>query len=495
MSLPVHNQAPPALIPQGTPLGNVPGMSASQIRTLAALWIDTAQELVGVYGTTEITRGLLATAMAVERRGLDTLVNSAQRIMPLMRDPGDMAFEMEAAQAEYGMGALLEDADAVLSRQLTLPPYEPAPLHRGALPPSHDLLGLAPPLRNQGKRNTCVAFAALAVREQLEIAAGAPQDLDLSEQYVYWWCKQHDRLPDRTGTYLSFGMRCLVETGAPLEALWPYAASQEADVHLAPPPAAASTGDPAFRTLQTQEFSRADLAGMKACLVEGRAIVCSIPVYNSWFKSSASLRWGKITLPLPGEPVREGHAVTLVGYHDDPHAPGGGYFIVRNSWQPWAWAGAWKPGYGYIPYAYIAHHANVIFSAQRMPGATLSVRSRAGDETGPQDRIVWGSPDVWLRREADGGETPQSPLPGRENALYVRVFNRGPACAYRVVVEILQSSEQPYAAPGEAIRAGRIEMPMLWPGETILGPCMWVPAGGPGGLGYVFGVRISSAFL
>lgn len=489
MSLLRHSGPPPALIPEGVPLGSVPGLSAGQIQTLAELWIDTAQELVAVYGTTEMARSCLAAALNVGRRGLDRLVNSAQRIVPLMRDLAPNALEVEAAQAEHGLGALLEDPDAVARRQLALPPYESPLLHRGALPPSHDLLDAAPPLRSQGKRNTCVAFAALAVREQLEIAAGAPQELDLSEQYVYWWCKQHDGLPARSGTYLSFGMRCLGESGAPLEALWPYASATEADVDPEDPPGDAAAGDPAFRTLHTQEFNRADLAGMKACLAEGRAIASSIPVYNSWFKSAATSRWGKITLPLPQEPVVDGHAITLFGYQDDPLAPGGGYFLARNSWQPWAWAGAWQPGYGYIPYAYIAHHANVILSAHRMPGATLFVRGRSGVETALQHRVIWGSPDVWLRQHADGGEEPQTPAAGRGNALYVRIHNRGPACAYRVAVEILQASPLVYGAAVEAQRAGIIELPMLWPGETILGPCMWMPAGAPA----AFGVRIAGA--
>ncbi len=173
-----------------------------------------------------------------------------------------------------------------------------------------------------------------------------------------------------------------------------------------PPPAAAAEGDPAFRAEETQEFSRKDIDGMKACLVEGRSIAFAFPVFDSWYKSSAMARWGKITMPLPGEPALDGHAVTIVGYKDDPAAPGGGYFLLRNSWQPWAWDGAWQPGYGYIPYAYISRHASAIFSARRGEDARPCVRGE--DAEGPPRldrqqprRLV--APGAGRRRRATGG--------------------------------------------------------------------------------------------
>ena len=60
-------------------------------------------------------------------------------------------------------------------------------------------------------------------------------------------------------------------------------------------------------------------------------------------------------MPLPNEPRVGGHAMTVAGYSDDPAAPGGGRFLVRNSWGTrWATASALGAGYGTIPYAYLA---------------------------------------------------------------------------------------------------------------------------------------------
>ncbi len=356
--------APPQLIRGGIPLTSVRGLNAAQIRTLNGLWINTAQELVGVYGISEPTRGRLATALGIHRSAFDPIVNAAQRLIPLAHYTSSRAIDLQVAETEYGLGALLDDPDIVQQRHRDLPPYEGA--LRAPLPASHSLLDQLPPLRNQGRRSTCVAFAALAVREQLEIAASAPRDVDLSEQYVYWWCKEHDGLPTRSGTYLSLGMRCLAKMGAPIEVVWPYVSAPRSDEGQGPPPESAADGDPAYRTAQTLAFNRLDITGMKTCLVEGRTIAFAVPVFESWYRSPAMARWGKITLPLTGEPVLDGHAMTLVGYQDDPNTPGGGYFLVRNSWQPWAWDGAWAPGYGYLPYEYITHHANTIYSAHRM---------------------------------------------------------------------------------------------------------------------------------
>ncbi len=356
--------APPQLIRGGVPLTSVRGLTSTQIRTLNDLWINTAQELAGIYGGSEPTRGRLAAVLGIHRSALDPIATAAQRLIPPIHGVSFRSLDLKAAETEYGLGALLDDPEVVQQRLRDLPPYEGA--IRAPLPDSHSLLGQLPPLRNQGRRSTCVAHAVLAVREQLEIAAGAPPDLDLSEQFVYWWCKEHDGLPLRSGTYLSLGMRCLAEIGAPIEALWPYVSTTGSDEGQGPPPRSAAGGDPAYRTAQTQAFNRLDIVGMKTWLVEGRAIAFTVPVFESWYKSSAMARWGKITLPLAGEPALEGHAMTLVGYQDDPHAPGGGYFLVRNSWQPWAWEGAWASGYGYLPYAYITDHANTIFGAQRI---------------------------------------------------------------------------------------------------------------------------------
>jgi C1A family cysteine protease len=78
-------------------------------------------------------------------------------------------------------------------------------------------------------------------------------------------------------------------------------------------------------------------------------------VYNSWYLSASVRNTGRITMRLGSEPVAGGHAVCLVGYQDNPASPGGGYFILRNSWgTAWGNLSPYGRGYGTIPYRYIA---------------------------------------------------------------------------------------------------------------------------------------------
>jgi len=192
--------APSQLIRGGIPLTSVRGLNAAQIRILNDRWINTAQELAGIYGASEPVRGRLAATLGIQRSALDPIVTAAQRLIPLMHVAPSRTMSLDGAEPEYGLGALLDDPDVLQQRHWDLPPYQGA--FRQPLPDKHSLLDHLPPLRNQGRRSTCVAHAALALREQLEIAAGAPRDLNLSEQFVYWWCKERDGRPARPGTYL-----------------------------------------------------------------------------------------------------------------------------------------------------------------------------------------------------------------------------------------------------------------------------------------------------
>ena len=200
-------------------------------------------------------------------------------------------------------------------------------------------------------------------------------------------------------------------------------------------------------------------------------------------------RWGKITMPLDGEPVREGHALTIVGYQDDAEAPGGGYFLVRNSWQPWAWEGDLGARLRLHPLRLRLEACQRRSAARRaISGGYARVRERDG-ALAADAALVRNSPDVWLRQAPDAGSVPQAPWLGQENAIYARVFNSGPACIYGVAVEVFcaaQGSKE--TADGELV--GQLAAPMIWPGETVLGPLPWRPAAA----GAVeFAVRVTAA--
>jgi len=91
------------LIRGGIPLTSVRGLNAPQIRTLNVLWINTAQELAGVYGTSEPVRGRLAATLGIQRSALDPIVTAAQRLIPLMFGAPSRALALDGAPYMRGI--------------------------------------------------------------------------------------------------------------------------------------------------------------------------------------------------------------------------------------------------------------------------------------------------------------------------------------------------------------------------------------------------------
>jgi C1A family cysteine protease len=73
---------------------------------------------------------------------------------------------------------------------------------------------------------------------------------------------------------------------------------------------------------------------------------------------------GDIVLPTPGDSVEGGHSMCLVGYVEEPGAPGwgGGRFLVRNSWDRWGIKCRYGKGYGTIPFSYILRYSEEAYS-------------------------------------------------------------------------------------------------------------------------------------
>lgn len=90
---------------------------------------------------------------------------------------------------------------------------------------------------------------------------------------------------------------------------------------------------------------------------------------------------------IGNEPAVGGHAVCLVGYQDTPDSPGGGYFILRNSWHTtWAYESPYGPGYGVIPYQYITNDAWEAFTA--LVPAALDKKDESQDLLATRDRVM-----------------------------------------------------------------------------------------------------------
>ena len=100
---------------------------------------------------------------------------------------------------------------------------------------------------------------------------------------------------------------------------------------------------------------------LRQILAAGLPIVFIVPVYTYWWTNPVR-RTGDIRLPLPFDTTQGKHAMCIVGYEDDPSVPGGGYFLVRNSWGA-GWASEHAlPGYCRLPYRYMEQYATVAYT-------------------------------------------------------------------------------------------------------------------------------------
>ena len=211
------------------------------------------------------------------------------------------------------------------------------------------------PIRSQGRRGTCVAFGAAAMREFLE-----KERCNLSEQYLYWSAKIHDGQENNPGTWIRFAMEALENEGVCLEKEWPYNSETGKTEHQGPPPYIAIKGAENFKITKKIAVNPKSVNDLRAVLLgqngqKGRIISFAVPVFKSWHSNPITYKTGRIVMPLPGEDHMGGHCMCLVGFKDDPEWPGGGFFILRNSWgEKWGAECLYGAGYGTIAYKFIS---------------------------------------------------------------------------------------------------------------------------------------------
>lgn len=328
-----------------TPLSSVPDFSPEIRAKLAPFWVDSAEEFVDLVRSPNRTfgNGLAALAQELQQpeETVRALFDAAQAALP-----EGTSFDVPD-ELEVGDGALLDDLEDLVPTAYDLPTED--------LPAEVSLIGGLTPPRNQGRRNSCVAFTLSAMlQQQLERAEGRT-DVQLSPQFIYWACKERDGIPGDRGTNPLLAMRLLQELGACREQTWPY--NPEVDNQNpghGPAEPAALEEAARYRISGFDTIPAKSVNQIKAQLAAGRSVLLGLPIYEHWVSTSQARRLGKLRKPLPGELNRGGHAMLAVGYRDDPAAQGGGYLIVRNSWgTDYAADNPDGPGYVRIPYQVI----------------------------------------------------------------------------------------------------------------------------------------------
>ncbi|OPG16967.1 C1 family peptidase [Ferroacidibacillus organovorans] len=200
----------------------------------------------------------------------------------------------------------------------------------------HDVIDLRPelpPVRDQGRRGTCVAFAVTALHEQ-----SRGHDRILSEEFLYGCCKLIDGNNDE-GTHVESAVKSLQKVGQAEGSILPYnptSAPRFKDIVTLS----------LFRDARIRKVAPAAVVPVMVPLVEKyllehRALVTVLEVHPSFFVPTDDC------IDVTSNESFQGlHAVLLGGY--SRRNDGNRYFIMRNSWGR-AWG---RNGYAYLSYDY-----------------------------------------------------------------------------------------------------------------------------------------------
>lgn len=215
--------------------------------------------------------------------------------------------------------------------------------------PHYDRMGI---VFSQGHRGTCVANACCSLADYLA-------NDRTSRQFLYHQCKMVDGIKHEEGTYVETAMQVLtrkdlVDYGIVKDTDWSYNPNIGSTKHQGPPP------EKCFSTLRYYHdqivYTRQDsvVDDIKRLLTGSdihnpAPVVIGVSLFES-FQNPSSNRTGWITMPLPGESPRGGHAMLVVGYFEKEKL-----FLVRNSWgTSWAYDNPYGyAGHALIPYRYI----------------------------------------------------------------------------------------------------------------------------------------------
>ncbi|NTV63290.1 MAG: peptidase C1 [Oscillochloris sp.] len=343
-----------------TPLETLPVFDEALRTKLANYWITSVEEFHGVVRSANRKHGsgrkALAVTLGIDEARVALLADAARNALP-MDTPFDLTVEME-----FGSGLLFDESEAFDEGSFAAVTID-LPDH---VDPLTSLKGI-PGAQQQGRRNTCVAFTLAAM---VQILSGDPTDL--SEQFLYYLCKEQDGLGD-VGTDPNLALQLLQEKGICTETTWKYV----------PEPSATQPGGPTPPAIAYDEAKRRRITGftrlptgslgvtqIQAQLAQNKPVLIGMPIYEHWSSSTQGNLLGRLRAPLDGENLLGGHAMCVVGYRTDASAPGGGYFIVRNSWgSDWAKDNLDGPGYCHMPYLLVSKYNKVAYVVE---GVTIA---------------------------------------------------------------------------------------------------------------------------
>ena len=178
-----------------------------------------------------------------------------------------------------------------------------------------DLRSMFGPVRHQGIRPTCMAFAGSDAH-----AAVRPDWVPLSCEFAYFHAVRRDGAHPSKGATLDGMLAAIKEDGQPPEEIWPYLAAVPTDIALWKPPA---KSEPRYRRASAP--GRTSLVEVLQLLDKGMPVILTMYLSDAFYQPNAD---GLIASAEPPDPKRR-HAVIAVG-----HGMNGvrKVILIRNSW-------------------------------------------------------------------------------------------------------------------------------------------------------------------
>lgn len=211
----------------------------------------------------------------------------------------------------------------------------------GSVPARIDLRSRCPAVYDQLQTNSCTGNAVgAAIHFDLMKRAPATEVVPTpSRLFLYYNGRLADGSEDADwGASIRDVIKSAVSIGHCEEYLWPFRPDR---VTMRP---AAAAYDDAKRSRIEKYMSVPQFPAMiQRAMADGFPVICGIGVYES-IESAIAAKSGQVTLPTPGERLRGGHAIVLVGYDLALQR-----YQFRNSWGP-KWGDS---GYGTLPFNYV----------------------------------------------------------------------------------------------------------------------------------------------
>jgi C1A family cysteine protease len=204
-----------------------------------------------------------------------------------------------------------------------------------------DLRAAFGPVRDQGRRPTCLVFAASSAHEHAR-----NHSEPLSPEALFAGAKTRDGLPATKGTTMSAALAAAEEDGQCDESAWPYG------------DAAATDATATYYRARGAARTRSGLVdATRKGLGDGDASLLVLRVTEAWFGVGND---GLIPGPGTADQTAGLHGVVAVGYDDSRRQ-----LIIRNSWG----SGWGDGGYALLSYEYLERYGVEAVRLEAVPVA------------------------------------------------------------------------------------------------------------------------------